>query len=55
MSVCAIGVDEFCSGCLRTLDEIARWAAMSADEQWSVMAHLAHRRVQRDGARPIER
>jgi predicted Fe-S protein YdhL (DUF1289 family) len=55
MSICAIAADGYCSGCLRTLDEIARWAAMSADDQWQLMARLERRLAQRDGKLPMER
>jgi predicted Fe-S protein YdhL (DUF1289 family) len=55
MSVCALAADGFCSGCLRSLDEISRWAVMSADEQWQVMERLERRLAQRDGAQPSER
>jgi predicted Fe-S protein YdhL (DUF1289 family) len=34
----------FCEGCLRTGDEIARWGAMSAVEQWALVARLEQRR-----------
>jgi predicted Fe-S protein YdhL (DUF1289 family) len=30
-----------CAGCGRTLDEIARWSAMSPDEKLAVLARLA--------------
>lgn len=30
-----------CTGCLRTLDEIAAWSTMSAERQWAVIARLA--------------
>ena len=43
MNVCAIGADGLCSGCLRNLQEIAGWLAMSAAEQWLVMARLEER------------
>ena len=33
-----------CSGCLRTLDEIAAWGAMSAEAQWALVEALDHRR-----------
>ena len=33
-----------CSGCLRTIDEIAGWSAMSAEQQWAVIAALENRR-----------
>jgi predicted Fe-S protein YdhL (DUF1289 family) len=55
MSICALAADGFCSGCLRTLDEIAGWAVMSAAEQWQVMARLERRLAQRDGSQPLER
>ena len=35
-----------CTGCGRTLDEIARWASMSEDERARVMAELPLRRAQ---------
>ena len=43
ISVCAIGVDGLCSGCLRDLNEIAGWARMSPAEQWRVVARLEER------------
>jgi|KBSMisStandDraft_5_1062788.scaffolds.fasta_scaffold30322_3 monothiol glutaredoxin len=33
-----------CSGCLRTIDEIAAWSAMSAEQQWAVVKALENRR-----------
>lgn len=43
--VCVIDpVQGLCSGCLRTLDEIARWSSMSAAERRAVMAALPARR-----------
>jgi uncharacterized protein len=33
----------FCSGCGRTLDEIARWGAMSEPERQSIMRALSDR------------
>ncbi len=29
-----------CEGCGRTLDQIARWSAMSAEEKWAVLDEL---------------
>ena len=37
-----------CIGCCRTLDEIARWGSMAAEEQESVMAELPARRRRLD-------
>ena len=35
----------WCEGCGRTLDEIARWSAMTAAEKWAVLREIrAHRR-----------
>ncbi|MCB1623402.1 MAG: DUF1289 domain-containing protein [Pseudomonadales bacterium] len=45
ITVCAIGENGLCSGCLRTRDEIAGWLAMSAREQWQLVAVLERRRV----------
>lgn len=39
----------WCEGCLRTLDEIARWSAMSEADKRAVWAELPVRRQQRDG------
>ena len=33
-----------CSGCLRTIDEIAAWSTMSAEQQWAVIRALEDRR-----------
>lgn len=42
--VCTIDPETgFCLGCARTLDEIARWSSMSADERLAVWALLADR------------
>jgi predicted Fe-S protein YdhL (DUF1289 family) len=38
-----------CEGCLRTLDEIAAWSAMSAEEKRAVLARLPARRNVQDG------
>jgi hypothetical protein len=37
-----------CIGCCRTLDEIARWGAMTETEQTAVMAELPARRKKLD-------
>jgi uncharacterized protein len=44
INVCSLDENGFCVGCLRTGDEIARWMAMSAAEQWQLLAQLAERR-----------
>lgn len=45
--ICTLDDDNICLGCHRTLDEIVRWASMSAAEQRSVIAALADRKSSR--------
>ena len=49
INVCVLDAQRICTGCHRTLDEIARWGGMSAAEQWSVVARLERVR-QAEGA-----
>ena len=44
INVCVLDAAARCTGCGRTIDEIARWAQMSAQEQRDVVARLAHER-----------
>ncbi len=44
--VCTLDERGFCRGCLRTGEEIARWTAMSAAEQWRLIDVLTERRRQ---------
>jgi monothiol glutaredoxin len=44
IKVCALDSGNRCTGCLRTIDEIARWSAMTAHEQWALLAVLEDRR-----------
>src|SRR6185503_8066350 len=44
IKVCVLGPGDRCTGCLRTIDEIAAWSAMSAEEQWAVVRALDYRR-----------
>jgi predicted Fe-S protein YdhL (DUF1289 family) len=37
-----------CLGCGRTIDEIARWASMSATERTRIMNELPERRVRQN-------
>ena len=46
IKVCVLGPGDRCTGCLRTLDEIAAWGSMSAEQQWAVVRTLADRRKQ---------
>ena len=44
--VCILNTQtKFCLGCYRTINEIARWQDMSADDQHMVMTKLVKRRV----------
>ncbi len=55
MSICALDAEGYCSGCLRTRDEIAGWMRMSAAEQWAVLARLDERRAAREAAAAARR
>ena len=44
INVCVIHPDSrLCTGCLRSIDEITRWAAMTPEERGTVMAALPSR------------
>lgn len=46
IKVCAVeGRTGLCVGCGRTLNEIARWGAMTEDERLTIMAALTARRA----------
>ncbi len=40
-NICRLGGDGRCDGCGRTLDEIARWIRMTAEERGAVLARVA--------------
>jgi uncharacterized protein len=45
VKVCVMDAERrYCAGCLRTLDEIARWGTMSDQERAEVLARLPARR-----------
>jgi uncharacterized protein len=44
INVCRLDANGLCVGCLRSGEEIGRWMAMSAAEQWQLLAQLAERR-----------
>jgi uncharacterized protein len=50
MNICVLDASRTCIGCLRTLDEIARWGRMNAAEQWQVIARLERVRQQQAAA-----
>jgi uncharacterized protein len=46
INVCQVDTERgWCTGCLRTLDEIADWAQSSDAEKRAVLARLAERRA----------
>jgi predicted Fe-S protein YdhL (DUF1289 family) len=48
VDVCILDPDSgLCQGCLRTLDEIARWSEMSEAEREQVIASLSQRSAER--------
>jgi predicted Fe-S protein YdhL (DUF1289 family) len=44
INVCSLDARGWCIGCLRTGEEIGRWMAMGADEQWRLLDELGRRR-----------
>jgi predicted Fe-S protein YdhL (DUF1289 family) len=44
--VCVLDAGHCCTGCRRSVVEIARWGRMSADEQWAVIARLERARAE---------
>jgi monothiol glutaredoxin len=46
IKVCVLGPEGRCSGCLRTVGEIAAWSTMSPRQQWELLAVLEDRRKQ---------
>ncbi len=45
ISVCVLDDQNCCTGCRRTVTEIARWGRMGPDEQWAVIARIEQLRV----------
>ncbi|MDQ3445619.1 MAG: DUF1289 domain-containing protein [Pseudomonadota bacterium] len=46
ISICKVdAASGWCEGCLRSIDEIARWSRMGDDEKRAVWAQLAGRRI----------
>jgi predicted Fe-S protein YdhL (DUF1289 family) len=49
VNICLLDADTgLCVGCGRTIDEIARWAAMSEGERHAIMAALPARKECRE-------
>ena len=45
VNICVIEEDGLCVGCARTLDEIAGWGTMSAEQRRELMSMLRKRRM----------
>ena len=44
VNICVVHpVERICTGCLRSIDEIARWSKMTSDERAEIMATLPDR------------
>jgi hypothetical protein len=52
INVCNIGPHGWCSGCYRTIEEIARWIRLDAGAQWSVLRACEARRAATTAVRP---
>ena len=50
INVCVLDASQTCTGCGRTLDEIARWGRMGAVEQWRVIERLERARSPKPAA-----
>jgi predicted Fe-S protein YdhL (DUF1289 family) len=51
VSICVMDTPTgLCAGCYRTLDEIAGWIGLSADERRVLLAELARRRARHGAA-----
>ena len=48
ISVCVIGDDGWCDGCLRTIEEIAGWGNMTNDERLKIMEDAPRRYHERN-------
>ena len=52
IKVCVLNAAARCTGCGRTIDEIARWGQMSAADQWAVVERLRRARGEQVGSAP---
>ena len=44
VNICVVHpAERICTGCFRSIDEIARWSTMSPDERRAIMAELPDR------------
>ena len=54
INVCNIGPAGWCSGCYRTIEEIAGWVRLDAAGQWAVVRACEARRVVAERGRVAE-
>jgi uncharacterized protein len=47
IKICTLDAAGVCTGCLRTVAEIASWISMTSAEQWQLIAVLEERRKRR--------
>ncbi|MEX0734502.1 MAG: DUF1289 domain-containing protein [Steroidobacteraceae bacterium] len=45
LNICSLDDRGVCSGCFRTLAEIAEWTRMGASERWATVARAEARRL----------
>lgn len=50
IKLCTLDREGFCLGCHRSIDEIARWSAMSVAERQVVLEAVERRRRMKSGA-----
>ncbi|MEJ2602648.1 MAG: DUF1289 domain-containing protein [Gammaproteobacteria bacterium] len=51
LNICTLDENDVCTGCLRTLDEIAAWGSLSAEAQWRIVDALPQRAATRRASR----
>jgi uncharacterized protein len=50
INICKLDEGGYCSGCLRSLAEIACWSSMSTAQRWQVLEAVERRRLERERA-----
>ena len=50
VNICTLDDAEVCTGCMRTLDEIADWATLTPEAQWRIVGELPRRAASSAGA-----
>ena len=49
INVCVLGGDNICTGCFRTLSEIADWGYASNDQRRQIVINSSHRKEKATG------